>query len=405
MSGKRVRSEGEGRLEARRRLALLILGASVAAMVVTILTAAPGLRLHGAPWLAVIAVLALIADRSRVPLPSGVGFDATIALVLLAVVVAGPPGALVVFAAPWLADAATRRRPALRVSALGDLSLYGWQAIAAALVLRDAPPGAAALPWLVLAGVAQYVVGWAAGPAIYGTLWVGSPLRSLSRALVDMAPAATATIVLGAVTVVLADALGVAALALFAVIVLLPQSALTYAARTRPVARLDRATATRRYAHALAVELGLSRAERRHIAAVAVIARRHPPSDDPVEYVLATLRDRSPANLDAQVLTEWWDGRGGPLGLRGPGIPVAARVLAVAATWSALTARDTPQLAHSAALDDLEVAAGARLDPEIVGAARAVIAQERVTAAEPAPEPRLHRLRVPAPLRRALAAG
>ena len=43
------------------------------------------------------------------------------------------------------------------------------------------------------------------------------------------------------------------ALALFALIAVLPQSALTYAARTRPVAALDPLTATRRYAHALAL--------------------------------------------------------------------------------------------------------------------------------------------------------
>ena len=38
-------------------------------------------------------------------------------------------------------------------------------------------------------------------------------------------------------------------------------------------------------------------------------------------------------------------------------------------------------------------------------AAHAVVAQERVSAAEPAPEPRLHALHVPAPLRRVLAAA
>jgi hypothetical protein len=41
----------------------------------------------------------------------------------------------------------------------------------------------------------------------------------------------------------------------------------------------------------------------------------------------------------------------------------------------------------------------------VVAAATAVIGQEPVTAAEPAPEPRLHHLRVPARLRRALAAS
>jgi HD domain len=220
-----------------------------------------------------------------------------------------------------------------------------------------------------------------------------------------MAPAATVMIALGAVTVVLTDEVGVIALALFAAIAVLPQSALTYAARTRPVGRLDRGTATRRYAHALALHLGLSRAERRHLLAVATAARKRPPTGDAVDYVLATLKDHTPENLEAQVVTEWFNGCGGPIGLRAEAIPVAARVLAVAQTWSELTARGTTQLGHREALAHLEAAAGARLDPAVVDAARAVIAQERVSAAEPAPEPRLHRLRVPASLRRALAAA
>ena len=138
---------------------------------------------------------------------------------------------------------------------------------------------------------------------------------------------------------------------------------------------------------------------------MAAAARRHPPTGEPIDYVRATLRDCDPANVDAQLLQEWWNGHGGPIGLCGEAIPIAARVLSVAATWSALTARDTPQLSHRAALADLQAAAGIRLDPAVVVAARDVIAQERVSVAEPAPEPRLHHLRVPAALRRALAAG
>jgi hypothetical protein len=211
-------------------------------------------------------------------------------------------------------------------------------------------------------------------------------------------------VLLGACTVVLTPALGLLALAVFAATVLLPQSMLTFAARTRPVARLDRETATRRYAQALALHLHLSRAERRHLAAVADAARQRPATGETMDYIHAMLRERHATTSHAQLVSEWWDGRGGPIGLRGEAIPIAARVLAVAGTWSALTARGTPQLSHRAALSDLEGAAGARLDPRIVRAARDVIAEERVTAAEPAPEPRLHRLRLPSAVRRLLAA-
>ena len=63
-------------------------------------------------------------------------------------------------------------------------------------------------------------------------------------------------VVLATVVTVLFGPLGVLALAIFALIAVLPQSALTLAARTRPVARLDALTATRRYANALALHLG-----------------------------------------------------------------------------------------------------------------------------------------------------
>ena len=61
---------------------------------------------------------------------------------------------------------------------------------------------------------------------------------------------------LAAFTVLLVGPIGIAALAVFALIAVLPQTLLTYAAHTRPVARLDPLTATRRYSHALALHMG-----------------------------------------------------------------------------------------------------------------------------------------------------
>jgi hypothetical protein len=234
-------------------------------------------------------------------------------------------------------------------------------------------------------------------------MWLGRPLRAMTRALVDMVPAATVMVALAAVTVVLMGTHGILGLALFALIAVLPQSFLTYAARTRPIARLDRATATRRYAQALGTHLGLSRVERRHLASVTAAALRRPATGDPIDYAAATLRDPSPANMDAQMSTEWWNGRGGPVGMAGESIPLAARVLAVADTWSSLTASGSPRLGHGEVLELLRAAAGARLDPIVVSAAAEVVAQECVSPAEPAPEPRLHHLRVPAAVRRTLA--
>jgi HD-GYP domain-containing protein (c-di-GMP phosphodiesterase class II) len=115
--------------------------------------------------------------------------------------------------------------------------------------------------------------------------------------------------------------------------------------------------------------------------------------------------DWSEISCAAGHVTEWWNGAGGPAGLPGGLIPQSSRIAAVAGTWAALTADGSPRIGHVDALNHLDAAAGIRLDPRVVQAARAVVAQERLTTTEPAPEPRLHHLHVPARLRRVLAAG
>jgi hypothetical protein len=179
-----------------------------------------------------------------------------------------------------------------------------------------------------------------------------------------------------------------------------------YASLTRPVARLDPLTATRRYSQALALHLGLDRHERRHLVRVTELAfERRADAGDPIAYARQTIRDPSRASWEAGHVSEWWNGGGGPAGLRGPVTPVTSRIVAVADTWSALTAKGGPQLSHAEALLELENAAGTRFDPRVVQAAHAVVAEERVSETEPAPEPRLHTLHLPAQLRRAMAGG
>jgi hypothetical protein len=212
-------------------------------------------------------------------------------------------------------------------------------------------------------------------------------------------------VTLGAATVVLYDDLGMLALGLFALVAIIPQSALTYVARTRPVGLLDPLTATRRYANAMAVHLRLSRTERRELDEVIRLAHEREVSGDPGEHLGHAVEDWSEASCAAGHVTEWWNGAGGPAGLPGRIIPQSARIAAVARTWAALTAEGSPRLGHMDALAHLEGTAGVRLDPVVVAAARAVVGEERLSPAVPAPEPRLHRLRVPAPLRRALAAA
>ena len=173
--------------------------------------------------------------------------------------------------------------------------------------------------------------------------------------------------------------------ALFALVAIIPQSALTYVARTRPVALLDPLTATRRYANAMAVHLRLSRAERRELDAVIRLAHEREVSGDPGEHLGYAVVDWSEASCAAGHVTEWWNGAGGPAGLPGAIIPQSARIAAVARTWAALTAEGSPRLGHVDALAHLEGAAGVRLDPRVVR--RRAPSSARSASRPPCPRP------------------
>jgi hypothetical protein len=381
--------------------------ALVAALVPAYVLLAPASHWDDPVLIVALVALGVIAIRTEVRLPAGISFEALSALALIATALGGVMAALLTTLVPIAVNSLTGRERLLRAGNLANLAAYGWYAVVGAALIQAAAPDASApnaFGWLLVVGLVQLLINWACGPAIYVTMWLGQPVRTVLHVLADGVPTGAVMVLLGAGTVVLTPALGTLALALFAVIAILPQTALTYAARTRPIARLEPKVATRRYAQALGARLGLSRPERRRLAAVVDASARRRPTGDPIDYATATMVDHSPANLEAQLATEWFNGRGGPIGLEGENIPLCARILAVADTWAGLTARGTPQLGHHEALEHLDVAAGARLDPAVVDAVRVVIADAPVTAADPAPEPRLHRFGVPAAVRRALAA-
>jgi hypothetical protein len=393
----------------RRVLGLSVHAIAVAALVPAFLWLAPPSRWDHPELLVALLLLGVIADFHDVPLPTGIRMDAGMALALITLAVFGPLPALLVDLVPMVVGAVVRREALVRAGNLANVAAYGWKAIAAAGVLAlGAPDGlpTSALPWLLLAGATQLLVNWAVGPATYGTLWLGHPFRALARLLADIVPASAVVLTLAAVTSVLTVPFGLLALAVFAGIAVLPQTALTYAARTRPVGRLEPSMATQRYAHALALHLGLKHTERRHLTRVVELAiARRDEAGDPIAYARSTLRDPSRASWEAGHAGEWWNGGGGPAGLRGAVTPLTARIVAVADTWSALTALGGPQLSHHEALEELDNASGTRFDPRVVLAAHSVVSEERVSALEPAPEPRLHLLGLPAPLRRVLAAS
>ncbi len=396
-------------VHSRRRIAGLAIHAAAAALLVpAFIWLAPASHWDQPALFFALLALGVVADFHDVPLPSGIRVDAGMALALITLACLGPLPAVLVDLVPMVVGGLVRREKLVREGNLANVAAYGWKVLAASAVLALAPRGlpVAVLPWLLLAGAVQLLVNWSVGPAVYGTLWLGHPLRTMARTLADFVPAATVIFTFAALTIVLTVPLGLLALALFAVIAVLPQTALTYAARTRPVGRLEAAAATQRYTHALALHLGLRHVERRHLARVCELAiARREEAGDPIAYARRTLADPSRASFEAGHAGEWWNGGGGPAGLRGAVTPLTARIVAVADTWSALTARGGPQLSHADALEELDNASGTRFDPRVVLAAHAVVSEERVSAAEPAPEPRLHGLGVPARLRRALAAA
>ena len=275
-------------LTGRERAGLAVHGFAALALVPAFVLFAPPSDWSRPLLLVVLLALATVALWHDVPLPSGISFDATAALALIAVALAGPLPALAVILAPILVNALRGRERLLRAGNLANIAAYGWYTLAGALLLQafaPDPTAPQALAWLFVAGLLQLFVNWLVGPAVYGTLWLGHPLRALVEMLRDALPAGGAMAAFGALTVVLFGAFGLEALALFALVAVLPQSALTFVARTRPVALLDQLTAARRYAGAMAVHLGLARGARHELDAVIRLAHTRAVSGNAAEHV------------------------------------------------------------------------------------------------------------------------
>jgi len=82
---------------------------------------------------------------------------------------------------------------------------------------------------------------------------------------------------------------------------------------------------------------------------------------------------------------ERWDGRGKPDGLAGEDIPVAARILAVAEAYEAMTAgRGCERLTIAAALERLKAGSGSEFDPAILGALTKAVGDGSLESALPA---------------------
>ena len=352
--------------------------------------------------LAAIAAIAFLAE-ARLKVAAAAYFDASIVLALLALAIAGPLPALLVWIVPDAISRLVIRQDRLcspglvaTVSsfALAVLAGYG------VLQLAAAPSMVAATPALFTAGLVMYSVNFLFARLTFAPFYQGFRPSVLIRSeFRDMLPPFAAMLALGLATAALIGPLGVFALAPLAMVVVVPQLALAALGRDRSVARLSRPDATKLYAAAIADALALPRRERRTVAGAAAALARATPGE--LEADRWGVEDLPGAILAALHVNERWDGTGWPAGLSGSWTPLPSRVLAVARAWSELTAGGTVELSHSEALLDLTLRAGAELDPAVVKAAEQVVAEEEAFVRAPGFQPRLHRLPLPRPVRRA----
>jgi hypothetical protein len=407
---------------ARRRAALgvhaLLAGSLVPAFVLW-----HGGRWHQPAVLVVLLLVAIIAEPVEVRLTSGIRLDGTVAVGLIALVLAGPLTAFLVLFVPIVTSATilwrlpgctVERRPLFRAGNLSNLASYGWAMLAAAGTLTALGvhgTSAPALPAVLLAGVVFEAGQLALGPCIHKTLYNGYQLGEILRVAVVACGADLVMILIGAITLVLIEPLGIGALALSTAVVMLP-SAVPAAVRARPAGELPQHDVARVYWDALASVLGLTAEQRRQLPRImesvhaarahereqrerlarAGVASRRGTLDVVFERSFKeALAHTDPTAYAAVAVDECWDGSG-PCGLPTRRAPLSARILAVADEWGALTGHGGPELSHEAALWRLALEAGRRFDPAVVDAAAFIVDRERGLSSVPAFQPRAHRL-------------
>jgi HD domain-containing protein len=382
----------------QRRAACLTFYAVCAGLGLVLLAALSSPPVLNARWLTTFALLlglsmAATGFRGR---RTGwtAALDAGFVIELCALVLVGPLGALAVAYLPDLADRLVHRERLRAVSVLGNLAANVCECGLGALVLTAAPAELttfSALPAVFTAGFAMGVAGYLVAPLTYGALYEGRGLAASMRPLLEGLPVQLLMVLCGALAVLATGYVGVLALVLIAGAAQAPQLLAAGLGRVDDVRSIEPAAATRIYAAAIADVMRLPRDERKVMDAG-----------------LALLAGQTPTHASSAVLgmtetvlyrDERWDGGGECAGLAGAWIPLASRVIAVAAAWSELTARGTLELAHHEAILGMSSQAGTRFDPEVVAAAAAVVELESLYAKQPAFVPGLHRLPLPRSLR------
>jgi putative nucleotidyltransferase with HDIG domain len=365
----------------------------------------------------------LLAVRYKVQRISGSFLALVLAMALL-----GPAPAVAIGVSAVVVDQLRARNPLPRF--VTNLATYATFPLVGALLVRGAADGLALSRddlgfFLVVFGVFLVVnflnfVG-IAGDYVFHTR--GSLVHELRTIFVPVLPSATVSALLCVFVAYIYERSGFAALSLLAVVLVVFQFLLralllsqdraerlaslqlgvlismieTLALRDRMTARHSAAVA--RYARAMAIAMGLPRAEQELVHTAGLlhdigkfafpdsilmaserltaeqweIVRRHP--QDGAD-VVRRVEGYGPVADIVLSHHERWDGGGYPRGLAGEEIPLAARLIATADTYDVLTARDSYRhpIAPEAALAELRRVAGTQLDPRTVEWLEAVFA-------------------------------
>jgi HD domain-containing protein len=377
--------------------------AALAGLAPALALLAPASRWDSPVLLGALVAVALVSLSSMVAIKQAAFLDAEFVAVLLALAFLGPlPAACVWLAAESAYFLLDRHRT---VAHLANVASYGWAVFSGAVVLGALGPdhlspgaGPGAYAALAAAGLTTICVNFAITRGVVAVLLDGHSIGEIVRQeLVRPAPATVSMIAIGVLTAALYDFVGVLALALFAVLVVIPQVTLPVLLRPRPVCALDYRKAVPLYAAAIARELNLRRRERLVLQDAATYLRRG--RFGPARGELSSHGAEHSLNVSEAVLyyREHWDGPGGvPGAVGGEMIPLASRVLAVADVWARLTSAGSPGLTHSQALMQLESRAGLHFDPRVVAAVARIAEAERLgLRGDAAYEPRLHRVPLP----------
>jgi hypothetical protein len=397
----RTPTDGAGRSRPAFTASLLALIALVPAF----LLAAPTSHWDDAITLVALGAIALVSYSSMVWMRPVVFLDGEFVAVLLAIALFGPlPGVCVWLVAELAYFVLDRHRIAAH---LANVASYGWAALAGGVTLHalggTPPSGPLTYLALVVAAVVMLCVNFFVTRGIVAVVLDGHSLRATVREeLIRPAPATLAMVGAGVLVAFLYTHIGVLALALFTLVVLVPQTVLPLLLKPRPVRELTPSQAAALYAMAIAQAMRLDRGQHMVLKDAATFLRDD--VDAPPTASISSVSGRHSLDVQEAVLyhQEHWDSPDGfPGAVGGEMIPLASRVLAVALAWSRLTAAGSPGLSHSQALTQLESRAGLHFDPRVVAAVGGIVKGERLgLSGDTAYQPRVHRIRLPVPVAR-----